>query len=71
MMTQMVSVGEATGTLDQMLNRLAEFYDDEVNATVSALLAVMEPILMIFVGGLVGTLVLSMYLPIFNLMQQF
>jgi len=71
MMTQMISVGEATGTLDQMLNRLAEFYDDEVNATVSALLAVMEPILMIFVGGLVGTLVLSMYLPIFNLMQQF
>ncbi len=71
MLTQMVSVGEATGTLDQMLNRLAEFYDDEVNATVSAMLSIMEPVLMIFVGGLVGTLVLSMYLPIFNLMQQF
>jgi type IV pilus assembly protein PilC len=67
----MVSVGEATGTLDQMLNRLAAFYDDEVTATVSALLSVMEPLMMIFVGGLVGTLVLSMYLPIFNLMQQF
>jgi type IV pilus assembly protein PilC len=71
MLTQMVSVGEATGTLDQMLNRLADFYDDEVSATVAALLSIMEPLLLIFVGGLVGTLVLSMYLPIFNLMQQF
>jgi len=71
MMTQMVSVGEATGTLDQMLNRLADFYDDEVNATVSAMLSIMEPVLMMFVGGLVGGLVVSMYLPIFNLMQQF
>ncbi len=71
MLTQMVSVGEATGTLDQMLNRLANFYDDEVNATVAALLSIMEPILLIVVGGMVGTLVLSMYLPIFNLMQQF
>ncbi len=71
MLTQMVSVGEATGTLDQMLSKLADFYDDEVSATVSALLSVMEPVLLIFVGGLVGSLVLSMYLPIFNLMQQF
>jgi type IV pilus assembly protein PilC len=71
MLTQMVSVGEATGTLDQMLSKLADFYDDEVSATVSAMLSVMEPILLIFVGGLVGSLVLSMYLPIFNLMQQF
>lgn len=71
MLTQMVSVGEATGTLDQMLSKLADFYDDEVSATVSALLSVMEPMLLIFVGGLVGSLVLSMYLPIFNLMQQF
>jgi type IV pilus assembly protein PilC len=71
MLTQMVSVGEATGTLDQMLSKLADFYDDEVSATVAALLSVMEPIMLIFVGGLVGSLVLSMYLPIFNLMQQF
>jgi type IV pilus assembly protein PilC len=71
MLTQMVSVGEATGTLDQMLNRLADFYDDEVTATVAALLSIMEPMLLIFVGGVVGALVLSMYLPIFNLMQQF
>jgi len=71
MLTQMVSVGEATGTLDQMLSKLADFYDDEVSATVAALLSIMEPILLIFVGGIVGSLVLSMYLPIFNLMQQF
>ncbi len=71
MLTQMVSVGEATGTLDEMLSKLADFYDEEVDAQVSALLSIMEPILMIFVGGLVGSLVISMYLPIFSLMQQF
>jgi type IV pilus assembly protein PilC len=71
LLTQMVSVGEATGTLDEMLSKLADFYDEEVNATVSSLLSIMEPVLMIFVGGLVGTIVVSMYLPIFNLMQHF
>ncbi|OGD21802.1 MAG: hypothetical protein A2W03_11640 [Candidatus Aminicenantes bacterium RBG_16_63_16] len=71
MLTQMVSVGEATGTLDEMLSKLADFYDEEVDAAVSQLLSVMEPILMIFVGGMVGSLVISMYLPIFSLMQQF
>jgi type IV pilus assembly protein PilC len=71
MLTQMVSVGEATGTLDEMLSKLADFYDEEVDASVSSLLSVMEPILMIFVGGMVGSLVISMYLPIFSLMQQF
>jgi len=71
MLTQMVSVGEATGTLDQMLNKLADFYDEEVSAAVASLLSILEPILLIVVGGMVGGLVLSMYLPIFNLMQQF
>lgn len=71
LLTQMVSVGEATGTLDEMLSKLADFYDEEVNTTVTSLLSIMEPILLIFVGGLVGTIVVSMYLPIFNLMQQF
>ena len=70
MMSQMVSVGEATGTLDQMLAKLAEFYDDEVSSSVAALLSALEPILLILVGGIVGTLILSMYLPIFNLMSQ-
>ncbi len=71
MLTQMVSVGEATGTLDEMLTKLADFYDEEVDAAVSSILSVMEPILLIGVGGMVGTLVISMYLPIFSLMQQF
>jgi type IV pilus assembly protein PilC len=71
MLTQMVSVGEATGTLDEMLTKLADFYDEEVDASVSALLSVLEPVLMIFVGMMVGSLVMSMYLPIFSLMQQF
>ena len=71
MMTQMVGVGEATGTLDSMLMKLADFYDDEVEASVGALLSVLEPILLIFVGGLVGTIVISMYLPVFSLISQF
>lgn len=71
MLTQMVSVGEATGNLDEMLMKLADFYDEEVEASVSSLLSILEPILLILVGGMVGIIVVSMYLPIFNLMQQF
>ena len=70
MMTQMVSVGEATGTLDKMLTKLADFYDSEVDNTVGTLLSVLEPFMMVFIGGLVGTLIISMYLPIFSLMGQ-
>ncbi len=69
MMIQMVSVGEATGTLDKMLNKLADFYDDEIDNTVGTLLSIMEPFMMVFVGGIVGTLLISMYLPIFNLVS--
>jgi len=69
-MTQMVSVGEATGTLDKMLTKLADFYDSEVDNTVGTLLSVLEPFMMVFIGGLVGTLIISMYLPIFSLMGQ-
>lgn len=70
MMTQMIKVGEETGTLDQMLGKLADFYDDEVSASVGSLLSMLEPVMMIFVGGIVGGLILSMYLPIFSLMSQ-
>jgi type IV pilus assembly protein PilC len=66
----MVNVGEATGKLDSLLNKLADFYDEEVSATVGSLLSLLEPVMMVFVGGIVGTLVLSMYLPIFSLMGQ-
>jgi len=70
MMTQMTGVGEATGTLDEMLTKLADFYDEEVDATVKAMLSILEPILLIGVGGLVGGIVISMYLPIFSLLAQ-
>ncbi len=71
MMLQMINVGEATGTLDEMLSKLAAFYDEEVDNAVSSLLSVLEPIMMIIVGGIVGGLVVSMYLPIFSLMKAF
>jgi len=70
MFTQLVRVGETTGTLDDMLTRLADFYDEEVEAAVATLLSILEPILLIVVGGMVGLIVVSMYLPIFSLMQQ-
>ncbi len=71
MMLQMINVGEATGTLDEMLSKLANFYDEEVETSVAALMSVMEPIMLIFVGGLVGSLVVAMYLPIFSLISKF
>jgi type IV pilus assembly protein PilC len=71
MLIQMVNVGEATGTLDEMLSKLANFYDEEVAASVAALLSVMEPLLLVGVGGIVGSLIISMYLPIFSLMSKF
>jgi len=71
MMIQMINVGEATGTLDEMLSKLANFYDEEVDTTVSALMSILEPVMMILIGGLVGGLVISMYLPIFSLAKAF
>jgi type IV pilus assembly protein PilC len=67
MVTQMVGVGEATGALDTMLNKIADFYDDEVDAAVGALTSLLEPMLMIFLGVVIGGLVIAMYLPIFKL----
>jgi type IV pilus assembly protein PilC len=71
MMLQMINVGEATGTLDEMLGKLANFYDEEVETSVAALLSILEPVMLIFVGGIVGSLVVSMYLPIFSLISKF
>ncbi len=67
MVTQMVGVGEATGALDTMLNKIADFYDEEVDAAVAALTALLEPLLMVFLGVVIGGLVIAMYLPIFKL----
>jgi type IV pilus assembly protein PilC len=71
MLVQMVGVGEATGNLDSMLTKLADFYDDEVEASVGTLLSILEPVLLMVVGGMIGTIVISMYLPVFSLIQQF
>jgi type IV pilus assembly protein PilC len=67
MVVQMISVGEATGALDTMLNKIADFYDDEVDTAVDALTSMLEPLLMLFLGGAVGGLVIAMYLPIFQM----
>jgi len=65
MVTHMVGVGEETGALDTMLSKIADFYDDEVAAAVKALTSIMEPVMIIVVGGIVGVIVISMYLPLF------
>jgi type IV pilus assembly protein PilC len=67
MVTQMISVGEQTGALDAMLSKIADFYDDEVNTAVNTLTSLLEPIMIVFLGGVVGGLVIAMYLPIFKL----
>jgi type IV pilus assembly protein PilC len=66
MVVQMIGVGEATGAMDQMLNKIADFYDDEVDVAVAALTSMIEPIMMVFLGGMVGGFMVAMYLPIFN-----
>jgi len=67
MVTRMISVGESTGALDQMLNKIADFYEDEVDTAVAGLTSMLEPIMIVFLGGVVGTIVIAMYLPIFNM----
>lgn len=67
MVTHMIAVGESTGALDAMLSKIADFYDDEVDNAVSNLTAMMEPLLMVFLGTAVGFIVISMYLPIFKM----
>ncbi len=67
MVAQMVSVGEETGALDTMLAKIADFYDSEVDAAVKALTSIMEPVMIIVVGGIVGVIVISMYMPLFSI----
>ena len=69
MVVQMIAVGEATGAMDQMLSKIADFYDDEVDAAVQALTALLEPIMMVFLGGTVGGMLVAMYLPIFKIAE--
>jgi type IV pilus assembly protein PilC len=67
MVVQMIAVGEATGALDAMLGKIADFYDDEVDNSVNAMTTLLEPIMMVFLGGVVGGMIVAMYLPIFKL----
>jgi type IV pilus assembly protein PilC len=68
MVGHMVKIGEETGELDAMLGKIADFYEEEVDASITALTSIIEPIMIIFVGAIVGTIILSMYLPMFKLL---
>ena len=69
MVGHMVAVGEETGQLEHMLSKVADFYEDEVDTSVQSLTSIIEPIMMIGVGVMVGTIVISMYLPMFSLLK--
>jgi type IV pilus assembly protein PilC len=69
MVVQMMSVGEETGALDELLDKIGEFYDQEVEATVDALTSLLEPLLIVVLGGCVGGMVVSLYMPMFNIIK--
>ncbi|HUV31194.1 MAG TPA: type II secretion system F family protein [Acidobacteriota bacterium] len=70
MVTQMIGVGEKTGGLDDMLNKIADFYDEEVNDAVAALTSVIEPIIIVFMGAIIGGILIAMYLPMFDIIGK-
>jgi type IV pilus assembly protein PilC len=70
MVTQMVAVGEETGALETMLSKVADFYEDEVAAAVKALTSILEPLMIVIVGAIVGFIVISMYMPMFKVYDQ-
>src|SRR5207244_11720994 len=69
MVISMIAVGEQTGGLDEMLSKIADFYDEEVDVAVSNLLSLLEPIMIVFLGVIVGGMVVAMYLPIFDMIN--
>ena len=70
MVTQMISVGEKTGGLDEMLSKIADFYDEEVDAAVAALTSVIEPVIIVFMGVVIGGILIAMYLPMFDIIGK-
>jgi type IV pilus assembly protein PilC len=70
MVIQMCAIGEETGKMDEMLEKVAEFYEDEVDALVKALTSIIEPIMMILVGGVVGFIIIALYMPMFSLFDK-
>ena len=69
MVVQMMAVGEETGALDEMLDKIADFYDQEVEATVDALTSLIEPLLIVVMGGCVGGMIIALYMPMFNIIK--
>jgi type IV pilus assembly protein PilC len=67
MVVQMISVGEQTGALDAMLSKIADFYEEEVDVAVASMTRMLEPLLMVFLGAIIGGLVIAMYMPIFEM----
>jgi len=70
MVTQMIGVGEATGAMDAMLQKIADFYEDEVDAATRDMLAMLEPLLIAFLGVAVGGIVISLYMPLFSMIAK-
>jgi len=70
MVTQMIGVGEATGAMDAMLQKIADFYEDEVDAATKNMLTLLEPIMIGFLGVIVGGIVISLYLPLFSMISK-
>jgi len=70
MALNMLQIGEETGEMDRMLSKVADFYEDEVSTTTKALTSLLEPLMIVFVGGIVGSILLAMYLPMFNVFSQ-
>jgi type IV pilus assembly protein PilC len=70
MVTQMIGVGEETGALETMMSKIADFYEDQVAAAVKALTSILEPVMIIVVGSIVGFIVVAMYLPMFKVYDQ-
>ena len=70
MVVQMIAVGEQTGAMDTMLSKIADFYEDEVDEATANLLALLEPIMIVFLGTVIGGIVISMYLPMFSLISK-
>jgi len=67
--SQTVKIGEETGELEKMLGKIADFYEDEVDSAIASLTAIIEPLMMIGVGAMVGVIIISMYLPMFKLLS--
>jgi type IV pilus assembly protein PilC len=70
MVTQMVNIGETTGALDVVLEKVADFYEEEVDAAVGGMLTLLEPIMIAFLGVVIGGIVVAMYMPIFELISR-